>query len=407
MYMRMDVLLVTADEDVLTPGSAGEDSVKEYASLGKHIVIFVLYTGRRIQKPRRVEETLWIIPVHAPFRFLAALLALRKAKRELYFQRKLQVELIDACDSYESAFAAWLIAGRFGRPLHIYKPLYNAPRYVAYMATKYFYRFLSNFLIRKADTISTDSEHLRAQIAHDIAEKESRVFAVPRFVTMKTEQETPAIDVRSKYPTFKIILLSVGPLERDYNPELAIHILAGVLRSYSFAGLIFVGEGSLRGSLMSLASKLGCKDRVIFEPWDVDLTSYYKAAHIFLGTSPVEEYGNSIAEAAAASSTIVSTKVGFASAFIKDGENGYVCGVHDTACFVNTISSLINHPEVREKVRLNAMLTAENFMGKTERKNHLEIVKKAWEGAVLHYHSTRSSMQTPQIHIYSPHDGTK
>ncbi|HEY4487592.1 MAG TPA: glycosyltransferase family 4 protein [Candidatus Paceibacterota bacterium] len=401
----MDALLITGDEDVLHEGSAGEANVKEYAVLGKHVVVFVLCTGTQRARLRRVGETLWIMPVYGPSRLFAAVRALYVARRELYFQRKLQVDLIDACDPFESALAAWLIALRFNRPLHIYTPLYSGAHYARTSAASYIFKLLSRFLIRKADSISTDSEHLRASLVRELPGGESRTFVVPRFVNIVAQKQSPAVDVREKYPQFKIILLSVRPLEREYNPELAIHVLAGVLRMYKFAGLIFVGEGSLKRSLGTLAQKLGVKEHVIFEPWEVDLTSYYKAAHIFLETSHEEEYGNSMLEAAAASCTVVSTNIGFAAAFIKNGENGYICGAHDTSCFVKTIISLINHPEVRESIRLNGMLTTESFMGKTERKSHIETVRKAWEAAIAHFQSHTTHAASQQIHIYPQDEG--
>ena len=382
----MDALFITTDAEVMRDDSAAYKRMQAYAAMGQHIMVFVLHSRRDAPKPRRVGKTLWIVPIFGFIRPLAAYRARRVARRELYFQKKFQVEVIDAADTMLSAFAGMLIARKFGCALHVRAIGYASRR--PHSAMGALPAIVSRFLLAKADAVSTDSEDVHAKLIRQSPEWLDRVFLVPRSLDIAVDKDNaiPAgsVDIRTKYPQFKIILLAVAPLTPEYNMQLAIYTIAGVVHSYKFAGLVIVGEGPERQALEALVRKLGVADHVVFEYANADLAAYYKSAHIFLVTAPKQEYGNTIAEAAAGSCTIVSTNVGLAAAFLKNGESAYICDVNDPLCFVKTIAMLITHPPVRDRVRLNGMLALEGFMAQNDPATQLDITKKAWDAALKH-----------------------
>ena len=385
----MDALLITTDIDVLHEGSAAERMIQEYAPLGKHIMVFVITTSESHASARRIGSSIWIVPIYGYVGILAAYKALRMAQRELYFQRTFQVQIIDVHDAYLSALVGWLLARRFHRPLHVrHLEFAQTPSSIAFVGPviDLFWNIVARFFLGKADSISTDSDHVRANLMRVSKDWDGRSFLLPRFVDVAAlKDKTALVDLRERYPQYKIILLAVSPLRAEYNLQLAIQTIAGVVAGYKFAGLVIVGDGPERGSLQSLAKKLGVGDHVAFEPWASDLAAYYKSAHIFLVTAPHEEYGTTIAEAAAASCAIISTNVGLAASFIKNGESGYICKPGDTECFIKTALLLINHPATRDSIRMNGMLAVESFMTKPDPAVSTDIRKLAWEAAAKHF----------------------
>ncbi len=380
----MDVLMITADTNALREGSPAQARFKEYALLGRHWVVIVLNSRREHYAARKVGDSLWFIPINAYLRFLAPFQALAVARRQLFFQGRLQVDVIAARDATSSALAAWLIARRFRRPLHIYlSQNVVSDQWGKESVGNWLRMQLARFLVARADALSTDSESVRAALATMSVAIGDRTTLIPRFIDVPSiRSESLRVDLAAKYPHFKFILLVVAPLSRAYNVQLAITVLAGVLRSYAHAGLVIVGEGPLKRRLRAHARHLGVLHRVAFETWNENLDSYYKSAHVLLVTAPYEEYGDTIAEAAAGSCAIVSTPVGLAAAFIKSGESGFLCDPSDPAAFVKAIMLMIKDPPVRERTRLNGMLAVDAYMGHTDGAQRLALAKQSWEAAI-------------------------
>lgn len=58
------------------------------------------------------------------------------------------------------------------------------------------------------------------------------------------------------------LLLSVGGLEPDYDPAFQIEAFGDVLAEFPGAGLMIIGDGSMRHLVESSIEKSGCKDRI-------------------------------------------------------------------------------------------------------------------------------------------------
>jgi glycosyltransferase involved in cell wall biosynthesis len=164
----------------------------------------------------------------------------------------------------------------------------------------------------------------------------------PIAVDTKSIKSAPVlIDLHRKYRQFDKIVLMASRFEKEKNIELAIGAWPKVIESIPRAGLLIVGDGSLKSKLKAQSSLLRSLDKlgaaagraklfssgsklqasgsdvnspIVFEDW-VDkptLISYYKTADLFLNTSLSEGYGMTLVEAHAAGSKIISTDVGIA-----------------------------------------------------------------------------------------------
>lgn len=387
----MNTLIITKDINVLRDQSAAQMMIKKYATLAKHIVVIVLNTHRNRYPIQKISSSFLIIPTNSYIGFFAILQAFFISRRELFFQGRLQVDVVAAQDPTASAFAGWLIALHFRRPFQIHVGTnILASTYGKQSLMHAFRRNLALFLVRQADALHVVSESTRAALADISVSLADRAVVAKRFMDIDLFQKEPIrVDLVAKYPQFKFIMLVVAPLVRSSNVQLAITILVGVLRVYPYVGLVIVGEGPLLGTIKAQAKKAGVIERVAFENWNDNISSYFKTAHVFLVTAPYEAYEDTIAQAAAASCAIISTKVGIAPSIIEDGETGFLCESDDANRFIASIILMIRKPSLRTSIHMNGMLALQNFMS-SDTNEYLRLYNDSLEKAISASDYTRS-----------------
>jgi glycosyltransferase involved in cell wall biosynthesis len=392
----MDVLSFTEDIEVLRPGSPSEERFKKYAEVGKHCVVIVLNTQKERYPMRRVGDNLWIIPTNAPVYPLTLTYSLHLAKKQLFFQGNFQTDLIDAREIGLSAVAAWMTARHFHKPLHIFmRGDMTSTEYGSQGVLNYLKMSLARFILPAADAVSTDSSAAIDSIKELSTSLGDRTILFPRVIDMPSPHSAKGdVNLAEKYPTFKFIMLSVGPLAPQSNHQLAISTLAAAVRAYPHTGLIILGDGPMKPQLQAQAATLNIGDHVAFERMPGDLTDYFKTAQLLINTSTADVFEEVISQAAAASLAIVSTPIGETLHFIKQNENGYLCNVNDVNCFVQTVNFLIHKPEVRERVRLNGMLALQEHSKGPDNVNESTLVKQSWEAAL---HNFEAFAGTPTV----------
>jgi glycosyltransferase involved in cell wall biosynthesis len=129
----------------------------------------------------------------------------------------------------------------------------------------------------------------------------------------------------------QVILLFVGRLSRNRNLEPLIRAMALLGED---AKLRIVGSeaqsstSSQKGyveELKDLADSLDVKSVEFCGPrYGKDLNKEYEEADIFVNTSVYESFCQCLQQAAAAGLPVITTKVGIAQEFIKDGVNGFI-----------------------------------------------------------------------------------
>jgi glycosyltransferase involved in cell wall biosynthesis len=379
----MNILLITSDLNVLREQSPARLEMEKYATLAKHVVVIVLNTRRDRYALVKASESLLILPANAYAPIFLPLAALRLAKRELYFQGKLQTDVIMGQDLGIAGFVARFLSNRFKVPLllritrDILSRGYASQSYAHSMRTK-----LASFLVRRAQGLIISTEGIRASLADISTAIADRAMIAPHFMDIDALSMEPIhVDLLAKYPQFKVIMLAVAPLEKPYNVQLAITILAGVVRLFPHIGLVIVGNGSLSGKLRSYARKIGMEAHVAFETSTENISSYLKSSRIFLVTAPYEEYADTIEQAAAASCAIVTTKVGIAPAIIEDGVTGFLCEPEDAPRFVASVILMLRKPSTCDSIRLNGHLAIEKYMDSDEA-TYLKFIKEAWDKTV-------------------------
>lgn len=100
-------------------------------------------------------------------------------------------------------------------------------------------------------------------------------------------------------------IVTVGSMKKQKNHPLLLRAFARLDRPD--ARLMFVGDGSGREALLTLARDLGVADRVILAGFHPNPTPFYKTADLFVLSSDYEGFGNVIVEAMACGTPVVST----------------------------------------------------------------------------------------------------
>lgn len=138
-------------------------------------------------------------------------------------------------------------------------------------------------------------------------------------------------------------IVTVGSMKVQKNHPLLLRAFARLDRPD--ARLMFVGDGSGRDALLSLAGELGVADRVILAGFHPDPTPFYKTADLFVLSSDYEGFGNVIVEAMACGTPVVSTDCPSGPGEILDGGRyGRLVPVGDAGSLAKGIQDCLSKP---------------------------------------------------------------
>lgn len=376
----MDVLMIIKDTNALREGTALRASILEQSKRVNRLFVIVENSRRDHYEIQRISETVWFIPTNSWGWWLAPYDASRIAKRELFFQGRLQTDLVVACDPCEAGFAGALISRRYKKPLHLrIDENVFSPYFISTSFGNAVRAFFARRVVRAASRILAASENIRASLSEIGDDVTDRTLVLAPFVDAEVFLKEPVrVDLRAKYPQFKFIILMAGPLAPAQNYLLAVKVFAEVLKQYAHAGLVIVGEGRMKNKILSLADHFGVRSRVVIEGPSDNLVSYFKTASILLVTAQYDDWNNTIAQASASGCPIVTTRVGVAPSVIVDGESGFLCDVDHPESFVASIMKLINDPNVRARITINTSLYLQKSM-EGGKDTYPELVAADWE----------------------------
>jgi glycosyltransferase involved in cell wall biosynthesis len=115
---------------------------------------------------------------------------------------------------------------------------------------------------------------------------------------------------------------------------------------------LILGMGPLESKLKADVKKIRQESRVRFlgNVAHADIPDYLAAADIFIRPSVSEGMGNSFIEAMAAKVPVIATPVGGIPDFLKDGETGLFCEVHNPKSIAEKVEKLTSDSVLRDKI---------------------------------------------------------
>jgi len=169
-------------------------------------------------------------------------------------------------------------------------------------------------------------------------------------------------------------ILCVGRLDDERkNIALVLRAFAALPADLLRTRLVLAGWAGPSKGFWRLAEGLGVRTRIsmVESPTSEELVSLYRSASVFALSSDEEGFGIVLIEAMACGVPVVSTRCGGPDGIVRDGKEGYLTGVGDTAEFTDRLTRLLSSE------RLN------RTMGDAARRTVLERFDSRVAGAAL------------------------
>ena len=205
----------------------------------------------------------------------------------------------------------------------------------------------------------------RVNTTHIIVAERARHDFIERFGFLNTHQIkvvlngvflSQADDTRARtrarwgVTTKEIVIGSVGRLEAQKAPDIALEIIADLVRKGLPIRFIWIGDGPQRAAFHQQADALGIASYVTLDGWRDDVTSCLQGLDIFLMPSRFEGMPLALLEAMGAGLCCCVSDVDGMSEAIKHGLNGYLCPQNDVPKWCEQIETIVANPAVRVTV---------------------------------------------------------
>ena len=156
-----------------------------------------------------------------------------------------------------------------------------------------------------------------------------------------------------------IILLSVGELNTNKNHQVVLKALAKINNKQLHYAIC--GEGNLKTNLINLAKELKINNQFHLLGYRKDIPEILKCADIFIFPSLREGLGLAALEALASGLPLIIADNRGSREFAINNYNSYVVEPTNVESYKNSIISLLNNKEIRNKFKTNSIKTLEKF----------------------------------------------
>jgi glycosyltransferase involved in cell wall biosynthesis len=193
-----------------------------------------------------------------------------------------------------------------------------------------------------------------------------------RFLTAPPEQAPPPWDWR---------LLYIGRVVEQKGVVTAIEALS-LLPKASTLRIVGEGDAAYVTELHRLADRLGVSDQVQFHPpvQRSELVSVYRAADVVLfPVTWAEPWGLVPLEAMASGRPVVATGRGGSADFLRSGENCLQFPAGDAAALAQSITTLAQNSDLRERIREGGHATASRHSEEAFNRRAVREIRQAAE----------------------------
>ncbi|KAF1680561.1 glycosyltransferase family 4 protein [Bacillus sp. SKDU12] len=157
------------------------------------------------------------------------------------------------------------------------------------------------------------------------------------------------------------ILIYPAELNQNKNQKMLIEAAALLKDKIPSLRLVFAGEGAMEQAYRTLADKLSASDNVRFYGFCGDIHELIQLADVSVASSIREGLGMNVLEGMAAEKPAIATDNRGHREIIRDGENGFLIKIDDSAAFADRIEQLYHQPELCRKLGQEGRKTALRF----------------------------------------------
>lgn len=183
---------------------------------------------------------------------------------------------------------------------------------------------------------------------------------------INTEKFSPKIDgmrFRKAYGLDRDekIILYLGRIGLEKNIHPIIKAMPLIIRKYARVKLVIAGSGPAKTELLSLVSRTGLTEHVLFTGFVPDdlLPSAYAAANVFVTLSHTENQPLTILEALATGRPLIVSRSSILNEFVKNGRNGFVAKNADD--FASKTLQILQNDRLERKMGRESRRVAENY----------------------------------------------
>lgn len=196
---------------------------------------------------------------------------------------------------------------------------------------------IRGFIFRRFSQIIAVSEPI-ADVFRRYGVEPSRIKVISPFAFHRPDDDVIVPEkLASFFRLHSPLLLAVGGLEKDYDPLFQIAAMADVLTQFSNAGLIIVGDGSMRGDVEDAIRRSGIADRIYLAGNVEHAVTIHliKGADVMLRTTLFDGDAISVREALCLGTPVIATDNG------SRPEGVYLIGAGDSAALVEKLQDAI------------------------------------------------------------------
>jgi glycosyltransferase involved in cell wall biosynthesis len=148
----------------------------------------------------------------------------------------------------------------------------------------------------------------------------------------------------------EIVIGTVGRLEAQKGPDIALQIIAGLVRKRCAVRYVWIGDGPMRNTFERHAQRLGIEGSVTLDGWRDDVVSCLQGLDIYLMPSRFEGMSLALLEAMAAGLCCCVSDVDGMAEAIQHGVNGYLCTPGDVARWCEQLEVIAGDASRRAEV---------------------------------------------------------
>jgi GalNAc-alpha-(1->4)-GalNAc-alpha-(1->3)-diNAcBac-PP-undecaprenol alpha-1,4-N-acetyl-D-galactosaminyltransferase len=156
-------------------------------------------------------------------------------------------------------------------------------------------------------------------------------------------------------------LVALTRLAHEKRPELVVRAFASIANDFAEWEFDIYGDGHLRGWISNLIDKLA-PGRIHLHGFTPDPYNVLGKADLFVSTSWVEGFGNSIWEALACGVPVVATEAGSAvRALVRDGIDGVIVADDSVGSLARSLAAIMGDEEARQGLARRAVEVLTRF----------------------------------------------
>jgi len=274
-------------------------------------------------------------------------------------------DLIQSHWFFPTGFAG-AIASKLSKKPHVIT-LHAADVFLFYKIP-FFRRKLADFIVKHADFITCQSNHVKQELVHLLSSEMQEEFAKKHAVIQMgidthrfQKKDKKALRKKYKLPLDAKIILSVGRLSEKKGLNYLIDVVPSLIKKHKNILVLIIGGGELEHSLKKYVQQKSLDKVILFlgPKLGEELVDYYNIGDVCVFPSIVEQgdtegLPSAVLEAMSTGLPVIGSDVGGMSDGIFNNYNGYLVPQKSTQELVERLIFFFDHSNIQKKLSQNA-----------------------------------------------------